>query len=54
MEEVEKKVYTIAVEVRKLEHYTIEAENEDEAIRKAMRDARLDYDDAEYYDSWEE
>lgn len=42
--------FDVVFEIREKVTYTVNAADEDEAIRLALSDVKLDYSDAEFYD----
>ena len=47
-------LFKVEFEVREKVTYSVYAKDEDEAIEKAYKDVNLDYDDADYVQSWED
>ena len=53
MSELEKPKFKVKFEYTEYAYYEVEASAEDEAMDIAINMAKLDYDNAEFYDIWE-
>ena len=53
MSELEKTKFKVKFEYTEYACYDVEANTEDEAMDIAISMAKLDYDNAEFYDIWE-